>query len=224
MDGGRTTLTSAALDATGMTVPTVSFWRWFCSYWPLGTSSGTGGPEPGDYLAVLISNDNGVNWTPVDTTRGDENHWEERTIRVADYVTPTSQVRLRFVAHDVSPGSIVEAGVDDLTMFDAASAALGVTPPRPIARLAFRPASPNPAAGRVTLVLEVPASGELEVDLVDVTGRRVRELHRGLASAGPLTLGWDGRDGEGRPAPAGLYFARARAGNVAAHTRVIRIR
>jgi hypothetical protein len=36
---------------------------------------------------------------------------------VADIVTPTSQLRLRFVAADLGAGSIVEAAVDDVRMF-----------------------------------------------------------------------------------------------------------
>jgi hypothetical protein len=224
VDFGHTTLTTSALDATGMLDPTLSYWRWFISYWIATVSTGTAGPDPADYLAVSISNDDGTTWTPVDTTRGNLNDWEERTVRVADYVTPTNRVRLRFVAADEGPTSIVEAAIDDLTLYDGATAVVSIGPPGPTSRLAFRAPWPDPAANAVTLVLDVVAPGGGEVDVLDVSGRAVRSLFRGAARAGPLVLAWDGRDDSGRPAPAGLYFARARAAAQEARTRFVRVR
>ena len=218
VDGGKTSLTTPAFDLTGMSEPTIGYWRWFTSY-----HAGYGGPDANDYLAVLISNDNGVNWTAVDTTRGLENHWTEEAILVADYVTPTAQVRLRFVAVDAGDGTTCEAGIDDLIAYDAATA-VGVAPPAPARRLAFRAPWPNPAVGIVRFVLDVPATGEATVDVVDPAGRRIQTLHRGAAAAGPLALAWDGRDASGRESPAGLYFARATVGVERALTRFVRVR
>ena len=218
VDNGITTLTSPALDLTGMVRPTIGYWRWFYSWYP-----GTGQPEPDDWLAVLISNDNGATWAAVDTTRGAENDWEERSIAVSDFVTPTTQVRLRFVAADRGFASIVEAAVDDITTYDAANGPLGVTAVVPRA-LRFRSPWPNPATGTVTLVLDLPAAGSPEVDVLDLAGRRVRTLHRGPAAAGPLELRWDGTADDGRNAAPGLYFARARSGRSEARARFARLR
>ncbi len=224
VDGGKTSLTTPTLDMTGMAEPTIGYWRWFTSFHPIGTSSGHNGPDPSDYLAVLISNDNGANWTAVDTTGGHESHWTEETIRVEDYVTPTAQVKLRFVAADAGPATTCEAGIDDLVAYDAATAVVAVPPPVGARRLAFRAPWPNPAAGSVRFVLEVPVAGEASVEVLDLAGRRVRTLHRGVAAAGPLTLTWDGREASGREAPAGLYFARATLGPERALARFVRVR
>ena len=224
VDGGKTSLTTGALDLTGMAEPTIGYWRWFASYFPIGISSGHNGPDPDDFLAVLISNDGGATWTAVDTTRGLENQWKERSIRVADHVAPSGQVKLRFVAVDGGANTTCEAGIDDLTAYDAALLPVGVPPPGPARRLAFRAPAPNPAAGPVRLVLDVATAGEVAVELLDLAGRRVRTLHRGAAAAGPLTLAWDGRDASGREAPAGLYFARATAGAEQALARLVRVR
>jgi choice-of-anchor B domain-containing protein len=225
VDNGKTTLTTPALDLTGMAEPTIGYWRWFASFLPIGTSVGHNGPDSADYLATLISNDNGVTWTVVDTTRGMENLWTEASIAVADYVTPTATVKLRFVAADLGTDSGVEAGIDDLVAYDAANIPnVSSPPPAGAARLAFRAPWPNPARGAVRLMLDVPAAGQASVDVLDLAGRRVQTLHRGATAAGPLALAWDGRDASGREAPAGLYFARATAGAERALTRFVRIR
>ena len=218
VDGGKTSLTTPALDLTGMSEPTIGYWRWFAAY-----NAGHGGADRDDYLAVLISNDGGATWTAVDTTRGLENHWAEEAIRVGDYVTPTAQVKLRFVAADVGTGTTCEAGIDDLVAYDAATA-VGVAPPASASRLAFRAPWPNPASGIVRFVLDVPAAGEAFVEVLDPAGRRIRTLHRGGAAAGPLALAWDGRDVSGRESPAGLYFARATVAGERALARFVRVR
>lgn len=224
VDGGRTSLTTPALDVAGMTDPVVGYWRWFASFFQFGLTSGNNGPEPGDYLAVLLSNDNGASWTPVDTTRGLENHWEEQTIHIAEFLSPTAQVKVRFVATDGGPGSFVEAAIDDLTLYDAAISVIPVPPGEDGGRLAFHAPWPNPAAGPVRLTLDLPEVGEVGVEVLDLQGRRLRVLHDGPTAAGPLTLAWDGRDDGGRETPAGLYFVRATAGATQALTRFVRVR
>ena len=38
------------------------------------------------------------------------------SFRIADYVTPTDQVRVRFTAEDAGEGSVIEAGIDGLRL------------------------------------------------------------------------------------------------------------
>ncbi len=208
-----TTLTSAAYDLTGMTTPMIGVWMWFYSQFR----------HPDDYLAVLISGDNGTTWTPVDTLRGIRNHWAEYDYPVASYVTPTSQVRLRFVAVDGGEASVVEAAVDDVVAYDGATVPVGVLEGASPPALQFKAVWPNPARDDVRFVLALPRAGRVEVDVMDVAGRRVRALHRGVARAGTLTLRWDGGDDRGQLAPAGLYFVRARAGGSVTQSRFVRV-
>ncbi|HYF14151.1 MAG TPA: S8 family serine peptidase [Phycisphaerales bacterium] len=106
VDGGATTLRSAAIDLTGLLNPEISYWRWF-------RATGTN-----DHLTVSISNDDGQSWTIVETLNGPgATQWNHAQFRVADFVQPTAAMRLRFVAADVGTGSIVEAAIDDLEIF-----------------------------------------------------------------------------------------------------------
>jgi choice-of-anchor B domain-containing protein len=211
VDGGKTSLTSPVLDITGLYDPVIGYWRWFY----------TNGDDQ-DWLTVSISNDNGTTWVPVDTTRGRHNAWEERAIRIADYETPTAQMKVRFAAADMGPASIVEAAVDDITTYDASAAIVRVDPSGPFTRLAFRAPWPNPAHGAVRLALELPRTGAARVEVLDLVGRRVRTLYRGNATAGRLDLDWDGRDEAGHAAPVGLYYASAVAGGQRTSVRFVR--
>ena len=208
-----TQLTSAAYDLTGMTTPMIGVWMWFYSQFR----------HPDDYLAVLISNNNGTSWVPMDTLRGLRNHWSEYDYAVGNYVTPTNQVRLRFVAVDGGEPSVVECAVDDVAVYDGASIPVGILEGDSPSALQFRAVWPNPAQGDVRFVLASPTPGRVDVDVIDVAGRHVRSLHRGFAKAGTLTMRWDGKGDGDRIAPAGLYFVRARTESGVTESRFVRI-
>lgn len=83
-------------------------------------------------------------------------------------------------------------------------------------------ARPNPASGAVEFRLPDAAGGLLALEVYDTGGRRVRRLEGGeaLSPGGGLPV-WDGRDAAGRPAPSGVYFARALLRDGSALTRKI---
>ena len=113
IDGGTTTLLSPSLDLSTLGDPEMGYWRWF---------SNTDGGSPGeDIMTVSISNNGGSSWMLLETVgpTGAEasGGWFLHRFRVSDYVTPSSQVMLRFIASDEGAGSIVEAAIDDLLIF-----------------------------------------------------------------------------------------------------------
>ncbi len=68
---------------------------------------------------------------------------------------------------------------------------------------------PNPFNPSTSIRLYIPAGSDLELDVYDVSGRKVRSLHSGAIGAGWHTLVWDGQDNTGRRQASGLYFMRA---------------
>jgi len=78
-------------------------------------------------------------------------------------------------------------------------------------------AAPNPFRTETTLTLSVPDGRVTRIEMLDAAGRRVRDLG---ATSGSVVR-WDGRDGEGRVVPAGVYFVHDRV-HGATH-RVIRV-
>ncbi len=122
VDGGRTTLTSPTMDLSAHPEARFQYARWFSNH---------GGEDStiNDVFTVDITNNNGTNWVNVETLGplGSEtaNGWLLKQFRVADFVTPTAQVRVRFVASDELPGDIVEAGIDEFRVWASATC----TPP-----------------------------------------------------------------------------------------------
>lgn len=114
VDDGTTSLRSPALDLSGATDPHISYWRWF--------SNATSGEKLADVLEVHVRAADGDPWTPVETV-GPTGHevvggWIRHQFRVRDFVTPSSEVRVRFRASDLGEGSIVEAAIDDFEVWD----------------------------------------------------------------------------------------------------------
>jgi hypothetical protein len=71
--------------------------------------------------------------------------------------------------------------------------------------------APNPSAGAVALSLQLARATCVRVDVLDVSGRRLRTLVRSEdAAAGEFRIRWDGRDERGIRVGTGLYFVRAR--------------
>ena len=106
VDGGTTTLVSPSFNLTGLDEPTLEYWYWY--------SNNQGASPNSDSMPVEISNDGGTTWVAVESISSNNGAWTKRSWRVRDFVTPTAQVRVRFIARDLGSGSVVEAGVDDL--------------------------------------------------------------------------------------------------------------
>jgi hypothetical protein len=85
-------------------------------------------------------------------------------------------------------------------------------------------ARPQPAATSVTIDWQGDDSGTVptSLDVYDLTGRLRRHIALGTEPGG--SYNWDGRDGESRLLPAGLYFIRLVSGARHAGSRVVFVR
>lgn len=106
------------------------------------------------------------------------------------------------------PGAI--AGVED-----------GLVPPTMAARLQV---TPNPFNPRTRISFDLRRDGRVRIELFDLAGRRVATLLDEVRSVGRVEVVWDGRDGQGRAAASGTYFARAAGGGRTATAKLVLIR
>ncbi len=102
VDLGPVYLTSPAIDLGGAAA-TLSFSRWFYN------------DDRDDRLTVELSSDDGATWTPA-ATIAHQPSWQPTTIQIADFVAPTSTVRVRFLTVDDPNNSVTEALIDDVTI------------------------------------------------------------------------------------------------------------
>ena len=58
------------------------------------------------------------------------------------------------------------------------------------------------------ILLELAGTGEVEVGIFDLAGRRVRQLYRGADTSGQYTRTWDGRGDGGSVVAPGIYLYR----------------
>lgn len=68
-------------------------------------------------------------------------------------------------------------------------------------------------SGPVSLAADVPASGDVVVDVTDASGQVVRRMDLGAQPAGLARFQWDGIDSSGARAAAGSYSFTARVVN-----------
>ena len=77
------------------------------------------------------------------------------------------------------------------------------------------------AAGVTALQINLPSTETVRVRIVDLRGRVIRNDRMPAAAPGALVYRWDGRDEEGRRAPAGVYIAQVDAGSQTARSKLI---
>ncbi len=197
VDGGSTTLLSPVFDLSDATSATLGYWRWYTN--DLGNNPGE------DYWTVDVTAD-GENWAHLEYTTESANSWNEFTFNVGDYVAFSDRFQVRFIATDESPGSLVEAAVDDFTLdvvrvpvTDAETAAV-------IAATGLVSVGPNPFNPRTSIVYQIGAATHAKVRLYDVSGRCVRTLVDGPVVGGEHRVYFDGTSDSGLNLASGVYF------------------
>lgn len=126
VDNGSTILTSPVIDVSSLNGAKIAYARWF---------DNTYGSNPGeatDTMVVEVSDNGGGTWTMLETVgpTGAESSggWFEVEYTISDFVSLTSQFRIRFTATDLTNGSVVEAGIDAIRV-SGVDCDTGVTAP-----------------------------------------------------------------------------------------------
>jgi hypothetical protein len=82
----------------------------------------------------------------------------------------------------------------------------------------------NPFRGGLVMRLDLGTPAAVAMTVFDVQGRQVAAVPFGVLGGGAHRLGWDGGDGSGRDAGAGVFFIRVQAGSHTMVERVVRLR
>ncbi len=71
---------------------------------------------------------------------------------------------------------------------------------------------PNPFTQSINIVVTIDKASELQVEIVDVFGRRLSSLFKGVQRAGQHSFRWDGRNAEGQALSQGVYYCNVSIG------------
>ncbi|MDD5427406.1 MAG: M4 family metallopeptidase [candidate division Zixibacteria bacterium] len=110
VDGGTTILTSPTFAAADDNYE-IYYARWYANDYSHAPHE--------DTMRVLISNDNGLNWMPVETIGPEQQAsggWFTHSFVISDFIAPSDNMKLRFEVSDLGDGSVVEAAIDAVSV------------------------------------------------------------------------------------------------------------
>ena len=123
---------------------------------------------------------------------------------------------VRCYNRDLDDGEIAEVMDADL-----ANTAVQRLPSSLPSTFSLGPNYPNPFNPRTSIRYELPERTHVQLDIYDVTGRRVRTLLRGNKVAGSHVAIWDGLTDNGASSPSGIYIVRLKAENFVSHLKIV---
>ncbi|RMG29687.1 MAG: T9SS C-terminal target domain-containing protein, partial [Methanobacteriota archaeon] len=218
VDNGKTTLFSPIYDLSSLENPVIRYWKWYTN---------EKGANPGqDFWVVDISPDGGQTWVNVENTNEATNGWEKVQFQVSDYITPTSQVQLRFIASDFNPGSLVEALIDDIAIL-AVGGVTGLSEQENLQlpkEFILDQNYPNPFNPATTIRFGIPFASRVTIEVYNLLGQRINTLYEGNVSPGWHEVVWDGKNQSGIPVSSGIYMYRMQAFNSMNGSKIVKIR
>ncbi len=109
VDNGFTTLLSPSMDLSHAGFLRFKYQRWFMDY------------SKSDVFRIYVSQNNGASWKYLEQVGSYQSKWTLSEKELPPGVNVTSSMRLKFVAEDADPQSLVEAAVDDLEIWGVTS-------------------------------------------------------------------------------------------------------
>ncbi len=164
VDGGSTMLSSPIFNLSTYIDPIINYSRWFYN------AGGTG--TPNDSLNIYLNN--GSTTVLVETVTGSSllnSTWVQKSLKVSDFISPTTTMKVIVRTADITPGHIVEAGFDKFYVVEGPA---GINE-----HLSQNNSSvnvyPNPFTNEIAVTYEL--KNKLTVDasiiITDITGKKV---------------------------------------------------
>jgi hypothetical protein len=133
--------------------------------------------------------------------------WDLATNTFSEQIVLTPGLGEAYTPTVAGPDGQVYA-INNATLFAVGASNVGTPPPAPPSVLELGPARPNPFTSGTALRYRLPRESDVTVEVIDLAGRSIRTLERGVLPAGEHVAGWDGTDARGSRRAPGVYFVR----------------
>ncbi len=83
---------------------------------------------------------------------------------------------------------------------------------------------PNPFNSSTTIEYEIPERGDVEITIIDVNGKLIRNLLSESQISGKHQFIWDSKDNSGNTITSGIYYCNVKFNNQILHNKMILIK
>ncbi|MFQ5772637.1 MAG: T9SS type A sorting domain-containing protein [bacterium] len=205
---GKTTLSSPIFDLTDHVDPILEYYRWFF------TKSIAGD----DFLQVDISNDSGRTWVNLEKVAATENSWTARQFRISDYLPATTTMLVRFITADSGDASVVDALVDDFSVYDISTSVENIPTYIPRHYILYQ-SYPNPFNPSTTISYDLPVASKVKLTVFNILGQEIATLVDDYQEAGGYKITYDFSG-----LASGIYLYRLEADNFIATQKMLLMR
>ncbi len=165
---------------------------------------------PGDYGYVQVKRGSNPNWTNI-LTVSEWNNQElfERYINLSSYMNE-DELFFRLLMTSDSEDESQGWYVDDINLVLNQDMPPNVNTDSFINnipnQLALRPSYPNPFNPNTKISFSLPKLSDVDMQVVDINGRKIRNLLNNTLASGNHNVSWDGTNNSGVNMSSGIYF------------------
>ena len=80
---------------------------------------------------------------------------------------------------------------------------------------------PNPFNPTTTIEFSIPKGDEIELEVINITGQKVKTIHAGYTEAGNHSFEWDATDERGQKVASAIYFYRLKSADITLTKKMI---
>ncbi len=174
-----------------------------------------------DSVRVEVSTDNTV-WHTVYSNAGQYDWWHPVYVPLTQYAGQSLFFRFRLTDHSTDE-DLTDPGwtIDNIQIISGTATHTTegpiITPPV----TALYPNFPNPFNPETNIKFSTSRDGEVNIDIYNLKGQKVRQLTKEIFKSGTHSLKWNGLDDKGKAVSSGIYFCKMHSADKAKTLKMV---
>jgi hypothetical protein len=156
-----------------------------------------------------------LTWQEIYSNSGQQDYWHAKYVSLNDFAGQNLYFRFRLT--DISGAAgLTDPGwtIDNIKIVTGSATGVDDGSDSYIPVSVLYPNYPNPFNPETTIRFAVAQKSEVELDIYNLKGQKVKTLADGLYNTGNHSLVWNGKDDKGINVASGIYFYKLTAGNL----------